>query len=160
MFNRLTYRHSKWPALLAAAVMVCWPSLVRGSCCCETTQTVPAGEIDLAPVCCQSKSTCCTTEVATESKSCCNPSGVDSNASCGWSDDCQCGVRCCRNLTSIALSTSPNSDGQRFAGYTILAEAVIEFPTGIQAETFEFPDDPLHFLLAQDRCAQICRWRK
>ncbi len=160
MFNRLTSRHSTWPALLAAAVLVCWPSFVQGSCCCESKRTVRTEGIEPASSCWQSKSTCCSAEVSSETRTCCDTSGVDSITRCGSSNDCPCGVRCCRDLKSIAISISPNSDAPRSADYVVLAEAVVEFPTGVRVATFERPDDPLHFLLAQDRCAQICRWRK
>jgi hypothetical protein len=159
MFKHLTQISSTWPALLASAVFVCWPSLVRGSCCCETKQTVRAEIVEQPSSCCQSKSTCDKQESDTEFMSSCNTLDVASTEQHGHSDDCRCCVRCCRGLTAIA-STQRHDADQQGLHCAILVEAKIEFPSGIQVQSSDPPDDPLHFLLAQDRCAQICRWLK
>ncbi len=159
MFHASAHRSANWLALLATAFFVGWPSLVHGNCCCETQQrvklTVP---VDVAPSCCQTKTSCDSRTNSERLRSCCSGLNDDAAGCTADSNDAGCGVSCCRTVASIALRSAPPN--QVRAASLLIVDAQIEFPDGVEIPSSNLPQLPVHFLRAQDHCAQICRWRK
>ena len=108
MFHASAHRSANWLALLATAFFVGWPSLVHGNCCCETQQrvklTVP---VDVAPSCCQTKTSCDSRTNSEPLRSCCSGLNDDAAGCTADSNDAGCGVSCCRTVASIALRSAP-----------------------------------------------------
>jgi hypothetical protein len=159
MLNVSTYRSANWLALLASLVFVAWPSLVVGNCCCEANEQPKSSLVIVhAASCSQTQSSCCAKKDQGESDSSCGNSCDEIANCCGRPADHKCGVSCCRGLVAVAVTSAVPNHVESPA--LLLAESRIEFPSGLEVRSSELPDSPLHFLLAQDHCAQICCWLK
>jgi hypothetical protein len=166
MFPRQQNRWFALPALVAAAVFVVWPSLVRGNCCCNhsllspcsiaSCSTATCSTLEHPPACCQTTAACCQSHGTTE-----NSAGdtVATVGGCNSSDECQCGIRCCRSLT--AVTSGRGSDTKHDSKAVFVSDTALPcVPNALRLRLTPWRDDSLHVLSAQEHCALICRWLK
>lgn len=154
MFNHSPLRIPSLPAFLAASVFVFWPTLVRGDCCCAAKRAQVVAAED-STICCQPTATAS----SSERKSCCVPNDDPSSDDGDARSDCERGIGCCLGLIPVSQSDTITSD-QKNPLDGLLVSTNVEFPSGVRVRSSDPPDNPLHFLRAQDHCAQICRWLK
>ncbi|QDT10049.1 hypothetical protein K239x_20020 [Planctomycetes bacterium K23_9] len=135
------------PAMLAALAILFWPALATANCCCKRAELASLALATANDCECQSVSSCCSV------KSTCELPASGDNIQ---SQTCQCGLSCCKTLSVRLLAPAEKSLSSGTLGQVDLA---FDSPFRI-ASIDAIPFERLSYRIAQDHCAQICRWVK
>lgn len=170
--KRLYYRSSTaWIAVLGVFTLVASPAIAAANCCCRS-----AGQDSPDATCCSAESA-----AAIQGSGCHTAAGGDALACCGNSDatsmdksqsigttyccdlpsQCKC-VTCCASVTArhiIPTSVVRNQPDDQSAHALPAAELTLDTPWSIPTSSTRVAG-PIAFLLAQQQCALLCRWRK